>query len=275
MTKLAKKETTAVALPLENRSWGSENIDASDIVIPKLLLMQGQSKFVAAGKARAGDIVKSTTGEVVGGAQKGVKVIAFMTFKEWDVSEKNGGRFEFRFKESVTPSNVNDSWEFTKDGNDWRRDLCINFYALLPSDIERLQVAMAKLDKTGELPDPADALLPVVLSFRRTSYRAGKDLISHFAKAASFHQPPAVSTFELGSVAETKDKDIFQVFKITPAGKTPAESISLCHTWYNTIKGNGVKVDDSDLQEDAPKQAKPTAKPQTKEVDLDLNELPF
>jgi len=39
----------------------------TDIVIPKVLTMQGISKRVMAGDNRAGEIVRSTNGEVLGG----------------------------------------------------------------------------------------------------------------------------------------------------------------------------------------------------------------
>lgn len=257
MTKeIAKKETTALATPVQNQAWGSEGIDTSDVVIPKLLLMQGQSEYVAEGKAKAGEIVRSTNGEVLGGPGKGVEIIAFMTFKTWVMSEQNGGRFDFRGVEPITADNVNAPLEWDVGGKLWRRDRSLNFYVLLPSDIGKELTALQKLEKSGELPDPGDALLPCVLSFRRTSYGAGKDLSTHFMKAAAFNRPPAVSKFRLLSKIEKNDKGTFYIFDIEPVGLSSQDEIATCKKWYDIISVNkNVQVDDSDLKKSQTKAA--------------------
>ncbi len=243
MTKeIAKKETNALTTPTNNAAWGAENVDASDVVIPKLLLMQGQSEFVAEGKARLGDIVRSTTGEVLGNAKEGVQVIPLMTFKTWTILEKVGGRFEFRSVEPITADNCNAPLEWVVEGAPWRRDRCLNFYVLLPSDIKREAAALENLNKTGAFPDPKDALLPCVLSFRRTSYSAGKTLSTHFLQAQSFNRPPAVSTFMLTSKMEKNDQGTFYVFEIANAGMTSPEDLNVCKRWYETITHSKVNV---------------------------------
>lgn len=260
MTKeIAKKESTAIAAPVHNNAWGSEGMDAADVVIPKLLLMQGQSEYVSEGKAKAGDIVKSTNGELLGGVQAGVEIIAFMTYKTWVVSQSNGSRYEFRRIEPITVDNVNAELEWEEDGRSWRRDRSLNFYVLLPSDIAKEIKALKALEATGDVPDSDDALLPCVLSFRRTSYGAGKDLISHFAKMASFNQPAAVSKFKLGAKIEKNDQGTFYVFTMEKVGKSTPEEIAACKRWYETITHTKVKVDDSDE-----KQVKQKAAPKDK-----------
>lgn len=274
MTKeVVVKESTALAKG--GPAWGSEGIDASDVVIPKLLLMQGQSEFVAAGKVKAGDIVKSTTGDLLGGAAGGVEIIPFMTFKTWVLSEFSGSRYEFRGVEPITAENVNEPLEWNVGSKAWRRDRCLNFYVLLPADISKEMKALKKLEEKGELPDPGDALLPCVLSFRRTSYGAGKDLATHFMKAATFNVPPAVSKFKLLSKLEKNDQGTFYIFTIEPAGKSSEEEINACKKWYEVISHTKVKVDDSDLKKDkkapAPKQEK--ARVIEKDVDMDVESV--
>lgn len=256
--EIAKKETTALAKPVNHEAWGSENVDASDVTIPKLLLMQGQSEFVAEGKAKLGDIVRSTTGEILGGASKGVEVIPLMSFKTWTILEKVGNRFEFRRVEPINADNVNEDLEWFQDGIAWRRDRCLNFYVLLPADIKREAAALEKLSKTGAFPDPKDALLPCVLSFRRTSYGAGKSLSTHFLQAASFNRPPAVSTFTLSSKMEKNDQGTFYIFEVANSGMTAVADLAVCKKWYETITQTKVKVDDSDLVK--PEKAKPVDK---------------
>jgi len=242
-----KETTTAVSVPMDSQlSWGSEGIDANDVVIPKLLLMQGLSEFVSSGKARAGDIARSVTGEVLGNSTQGVEIIPFMSFKNWVLEEKAGNRFEYRGIESLTPENVNADLEWTQGGKLWRRNRTLNFYVLLPTDIKREIEALKKLETDGEFPEPKDALLPCVLQFKRTSYGAGKDLATHFIKAAAFKRPPAVSKFKLLSKIEKNDQGTFAVFVVEPVGKSTDEEIATCKKWYEIISNTKVQVDDSD-----------------------------
>lgn len=277
MTKeIAKKESTALATPMQNQSWGSENIDASDVVIPKLLLMQGQSEYVAEGKAKLGDIVRSTTGEVLGDSKKGVEIIPIMSFKTWTILEKIGGKFEFRSVEPITADNVNEPLEWSVGNSVWRRDRCLNFYVLLPSDIKREAAALEKLKKTGAFPDPKDALLPCVLSFRRTSYTAGKALSTHFLQAASFNRPPAVSIFSLSSKMEKNDLGTFYIFEIANAGMTAEADLVVCKKWYETITQTKVRVDDSDLAKpDIVKPAEDRATPKSAASNGAEMDIPF
>jgi hypothetical protein len=246
---IAKAQTTAVAAPLATQAWGSDGIDKSDILIPKLLIMQGLSQFVSDQKASIGDIVRSTTGEILAdGKKKGsVEFIPLTSFKTWIKEEKVGNKFEYRGQEPMTASNSTEPTEWTENGTEWRRNRCLNFYVLLPGDIARDRAARKKLADTGDFPDTDDVLLPCVLSFRRTSYSAGKTLITHFAKAEHMGVPPAVSIFKLFSKIEKNDQGTFQVAVVEKSGKTTSEDIVICRSWYDTLKKSTVKVDDSDL----------------------------
>lgn len=246
---VAKKETTALSTDLISSSWGSEGIDAQDILIPKILLMQGLSEYVADGKVQMGDIVQSTTGRKLGGKDKPLQFIPICTFKTWVNSEKVGQKFEFRGTEPITPENTDLPLEWQQQGSMWRRDRCLNFYVLTPEDIEREKQAIEKAAK-GDLPDPDDALLPYVLTFRRTSYGVGKELSTHFSKCAHFKVPPAVSMFNLSSEKVQNDQGTFYVFKLEKAGKTDPHHIQVARQWYDIITKAKVKIDEPELDEE-------------------------
>lgn len=240
MSKLAKKETAALSTEVLE-SWGTDNIDAQDILIPRVLLMQGLSQHVADDKAQMGDIVLSTTGEKVGGKDKPMQFIPICHSKAWVLSEKVGQKYEFRGTEAITAANADLPLEFQAQGTMWRRDRCLNFYVILPAHVEREKLAIEKAAK-GELPDPNDALLPCVLSFRRTSYGTGKELVTHFSKCAHFKLPPAVSTFNLTSEKQSNDQGTFYIFKISSAGKSDPHHIQTAKQWYDIITKSKVKV---------------------------------
>lgn len=238
------------ALAKSQGSWGSEGVDTKDILIPKLLLMQPLSELVSEGKASPGAIVRSTTGEALATKDKPLSFIAFSSFKTWILSEQVKEKYEFRGVEPMTAGNVNEPLEWMVNGSKWRRDRSLNFYVLLPQDVAREAAALKKLQESGELPDPEDALLPCVLSFRRTSYGAGKDLATHFAKASHFNVPPAVTVFKLFASLEKNDKGSYYVFKIEKDRKSTDEEVQAAHKWYETTKVQPVEVDDSDLERD-------------------------
>jgi len=231
-------------------AWGTENIDASDILIPRILLMQGLSEYVADDKAQMGDIVLSTTGEKVGGKDKPMSFIPICHSKAWVLSEKVGQKYEFRGTEPLTPSNNELPLEFQTQGIMWRRDRCLNFYVVLPEHIQREKMAIEKASK-GELPDPNDALLPCVLSFRRTSYGTGKELVTHFSKCAHFKLPPAVSMFNLTSEKQSNDQGTFYIFKLALGGKSDAHHIQTAKQWYDIISKSKVKVHAEEKAADA------------------------
>lgn len=235
--QVTKKE--AAQLPAEfDSAWGTEGTDTRDILIPKLLVMQGLSELVTQERAQMGDFCNSVTGEVVGTArEKGFKPVVFipiMTFKTWVIYEKIGDKLEFKEIIPMTPANSNWEMEEEVNGATVRRDRCINFFVLVEG-------------QTGEL--------PYSLTFRRTSYRAGQKLATHFktcelAAARGRPVPPAAKTFKLIAHKETNDHGTFYVLDVEPNGDTKQEDLKTAYEWYQVLKTRSVKVDDSDVRTD-------------------------
>jgi hypothetical protein len=238
-TELVKQESN---LPAElDGSWGSETISNDDILIPKLLLMQAMSQLVSEKEAaEAGDIIKSTTEEVVGGREKGVKIVPLMSFKTWTISEFTGSKFEFRSTEPLTMQNAAAALEWTDAASDgsgktttWRRDKGLNFYVLVKGDLE------AAVNGNG-------ACLPALISFRRTSMQAGKKLASGISESAMMKRPAASRVYELKSMKRKTDDHTYFVFDLVPtADKVSNEELTFAKQWYDTLKSSQVKVDDA------------------------------
>lgn len=224
-----KEENTALAVP--EGTWGTEGTSTKDILIPKLLLMQGLSKFVADEKAQMGDIVNSLTGDILGGKTKPVEIIPIMSFRTWVIYEIVGDKPQFK---SVVPmTRENEDWELEgeEDGAPVRRDKCLNFYVMLKTDMGGF---------------------PYLVSFRRTSFRAGKKLVNHFKLAEMKRIPPAANSVMLACSKQQNDDGTFYVFDIAPGKPTAKEDLSTCYGWYKTLSaGTGVRVDNSDLEKDA------------------------
>lgn len=257
--ELQAKQQNAVALPTEAAEWGlDEAVDTQDILIPKLLVMQGLSKAVADEKAQMGEFIDSLTYEILGSARekdpKPVEFIPLTMFKTWIRYEKIGDdKLDFRGIHPVTPENADWKWEETdEDGNHFRNDQCLNFYVILKEKAD----------------DPME--MPYLLTFRRTSYKNGKKLATHFAKCQRALQlnkvvPPASNTFKLTAVKTTNDEGTFYVMDIEPGGKTSKEHIQVAKDWVATIKQSNVKVDNSDIVGDESEK--------TEAVDVDNSEF--
>lgn len=84
----ASSEENLPAHILEDEEYGAEragleNMDASDLIIPRLVIMQGLSPAVTAGDRMVGQIVNSVTGEVVLDRDEEAHFIPVYHYKEW------------------------------------------------------------------------------------------------------------------------------------------------------------------------------------------------
>lgn len=226
--------------------------DVTDILIPKLLIGQATSKLVQDEKVGFGQVWRSTTGEVLGGKGKPFEVIPLYLFKTWILSEKVQGKFVFRGMEPFTAENKDKAWVWSQqvDGKttEWKREQALNFYVLLPADIAGDMAARKAYRESGELPDTEKSLLPCLLQFKSTSYKAGKTLVTHFAKAADFEVKPFVNTFRIDTEKVTGDQNSWFIFKAEGAGKTNPDYLATCDKWRDIVSKQAVKIDDSDLE---------------------------
>ncbi len=242
-----EEKTTALAVGGTLQSYQFEG-DVQDILIPKLLVGQSTSQAVQEGKVLPGQIYRSTTMEALGGKEKPVSIIPLHHYKTWVVMKKEGGRFVFKKTENFTHANRDLPWEWTDAEGEWKREQNLNFYVLVASDVEKDLAARREFEKTGEIPDADASLLPCLLAFKSTSYKVGKVLVTHFAKAADFGAPPYGTTFKLSTEKQQNGQGIFQVLRLEKEGKTNPDFVAACSKWYQTVKKSNVKVDDSDLQ---------------------------
>lgn len=233
---VTKKKNNAMALPEDLMgSWGTEEVTSKDIIIPKLLLMHGQSDMVQTGDANIGDLVVSTTKEVVAKKGQTVKVIPFKFYKTWINEKYNGNRFEWTSEEALTPANADLDWKFTDDdGNECRRNNTLNFYALLATEA------------TDEF------AMPIKLQFKRTSARAGKAIAHFFGVCGAKKQPGCMKTWEIGSEAVKGDENTYQVFTSKMGDDTPVEAIQMCKKWYLEMAKNTEAFKDDTADETVP-----------------------
>lgn len=254
-------QTSQNNLPSTQVAQHQEQVLKSDIVLPKVLLMQALSDFVKEKKCTAGDIVRSGTSEMLAKAGEELEVIPLTFENLWMLLEDEKGKgmpqdYKFRGYEPRTASNEDAEWDFKQDGANWKRTKVMNLFALLGSDVEKLLVALKKFEENPEeIPDLDAALMPVVIQFRKTSFKAGKDVSTLFVKAQDLSQmmgkdvPVYGRTMKIKAIEESKDDNDYYVFTVSGGSQTKKEYLPHAKRWRETIalmRGN-IKLDDTDL----------------------------
>jgi hypothetical protein len=242
---------------------------AADVIVPRLLLMQGTSEFIRdrvkspdGTLVNIGDVVKSTTFDIIAGPEKMADFIPLSgPATGWRVEKRAVGaqRWEFHAREARTALNDGLPWKFTadKDGkllaegapssHEWRRLKTLSLFALLPQDIAASREEMAKA-QAGELPDLSKALSPVMIEFRSTSFQAGKEVATFFSQVEQFKATAWKYTLKLGCFMDKNDQGTFYVFKVDRNKPTPVDKsyLSDVEFWANIVSANGasLKVDE-------------------------------
>lgn len=231
---MAKKTTTkAVAKKEQNlpdarlEEFGGmldeTGVDASDILIPKILLMQPVSKFVADEKAAPGELVGSLDANVLAKKGKEVELVFFHRFKTWTNMKIVNGKEEFDSIVDFTPANAN----LPREEGDYKRYETLNYYVLNAADLK------------------LESFLPYVVSFKSTNYKIGKKVETFRAKMQEFRKPLAFKTLLLGSEQQENDKGRFYINTVTEGRDTTDQELSKVKHWYDMIQNSRVKVDTS------------------------------
>lgn len=233
---LVKKEAKgALALPEELAGdWGTEEVTSDDVIIPKLLLMHGQSELVQEGKADQGEIVRSTDHRSLAKKGASVEVIPFMMYKTWINKEMVDGKFEWRSEEPLTPANSDLPWEYEKNGTEWRRDRAYNYYALLVDDLEA-----------------GNFQLPIRVQFQRTSHKAGKAIANWFSECKMEKKPPALKHWKISSELIKGEKHNYHVFKVEAGDQTTMDELATCKNWYMEMSKHRENYKDHVVEEEA------------------------
>lgn len=222
----------------ELNDWGGDSMSSKDVLIPKILVMQGLSDLVTEGKATMGEFRDSLTGELLGSITSPLKIIPFHVEKMWDfylMSDED--KFEWDRSEPLVENpalpgyNDNLEWDGEEGGKKLKRVRRMNFFCIIPSQVEKGNA------------------LPYTISFKSTSYREGRKLFSQmFVRNRMAKLPPCAYNIDLAGMREKNDHGTFIVPQYSLGEKITNEEYALCKQWFALIKAGGYKVDDSDVQ---------------------------
>jgi hypothetical protein len=159
LNEVATQGPTSIAPIQEAPRAPIQEVLAKDILIARLLNMQGLSDLVVEKKAQTGEFIRSTTEEKLGDDKSVIDFIPLKVTMEWMEKEKVGAKFEFRKMVARTAMNDNAPWTFWRNpqgqeadkagvllgATEWKRVKVLNVYSLLPKDVDGFEAELKRL----------------------------------------------------------------------------------------------------------------------------------
>lgn len=211
---IAKESHQLAQLPVgAGMSYDGE--DATDLVLPHLLLMQGLSKLVAQAGKRLGTFVNSMTLK----DYAAVEFVPVVYMKYFDGLKPVGNKMEFEFR--------------TYDKADARLK-GRRFFA------DRETKAKANVNTTMAFIALVDGM-PVIIPFNKKSYAAGKKLYTMW----KFSNLPLFATkYKLLAKSETNDQGTFFVKDLEVVGPASDQDLLRAHEIYKSYASKVTEASD-------------------------------
>lgn len=219
---LAVTAETALAAGPRQRGFES-GITQEDLIIPRAKLIQALSPEITEGLGvKPGDIINSLTKEVL--PDEFIPVFMFKNFIRFNPRSKADPNFDPAYEpgaviwKSTDPADPKVVAEtmFGQNGEKPIATTFLNFFSYFPG-----------------------VPMPVIVSFSKTSYRAGRQLLSlaKFCGGDMFSRK-----YRLMSLMETNDIATYAVFKVVPVGSTNPEDYSLCERLWNDFSAKAKDI---------------------------------
>lgn len=251
-----KKTQTNLASLTNMEAWGPANITAKDMVIPKILAQQFMSEKVKNEEAKYGEMRDTLSNNKFGDLETPFEVVPFLLQKKWiefDLIPQKGGGVKREFKNIVMIQDnpglpgFNDDLPLRDEEAKLERDRVMDFFVLIPEEV-----------KKGEA-------LPYVLSFRRTSLKAGQKMATQmFVRNAAAGKIPPATAMEVSMKSKENDDGEFVVLDVIPKRESTPEEVEAAFKWFKIIKAGGAKVDEREYEKEA-----------TVKVDADIDTKEF
>jgi len=233
ITEVESKEVTVAAstevvAPINASDWGDVEVSASDLVAPKILLMQGTSVLVSEGKAMVGQIINQLTGEKMADYDSKIRVLPFLCRKEYVVSKKVGDTWKFDHTDEIKGEFAR-PYEEEKFGDTFKNEAQYSFYVLL--------------EEGG---------IPAVVSFKGKSKKAGQQLFTKMYIQNPTQSPPlspAHNWVTLTSKKEKNDKGPYAVWMVGMDSVSTKEEVATCLDWIRAVRSSKVKVQEDTVSE--------------------------
>ena len=236
----------AVDAPLPTIGRG---VESKNILISTLFLLQKTSPMIDEDPdLKPGMIIDTVSKKAVGHPTEGLMFIPLSYTTDWVIMKYDAETDQYKWHgfEEYTPDNANLPWNWEEGQDKFRRDERLSFFCLLPDQIEN-EIKDTEEDDW----DPDSVVLPVRICFKRTSFAAGKVLLTWFAKIEEGrrrgHKVPYYhSIFNIKPKLEkNKANQSYQVFEVEKITKTPDAQKAVCESWTKQMAEREIKIDES------------------------------
>lgn len=225
--EVANKQPNAVDILNGQKRGFEEATQREDLIIPRVKLLQALSPEVAEGGLKAGLIINSLTKEIL--PTDFIPVFKFTNWIRFNPRDNSKPGYDATFGpgdiiwRSVDPLDpkVRSEGSFGVNGELPLAIKFLNFFAYFPG-----------------------VTMPIIISFSKTSYKAGKQLLSlaQFTPGDMFSRK-----YKLSAKQTKNDIGTFYVLNVEPAGKPSDEEYSAAESLYNNF---GSKVKDIQVHEE-------------------------
>jgi len=237
-TQVVKTKKNEVAVAQDMDAWGGQTVTSNDILIAKIWPLQFMSEKVKLKQGEYGEFRDSVNNEKFGDLNTPFEFIPFYMEKKWmefDIVTNKAGARKREFKQVVpivdnaTTAGYNDNLPYVDLDASVERDRCMDFYLLVPAEVE------------------AGTELPYVVTFKRTSLKAGKKLaMQMFVRNFQAGKVPAAIVHDLSGKSVQNDDGEYVVSDVTPKREATAKELAAGLRWLRQVRAGKTKVDASD-----------------------------
>ena len=242
MSKQLQEKNSAEMMAVTEAFGKSQNFTSQDIVIPKVYAAQHMSEVVKNKVASYGEFVETLNNTVLGDLTKPFEVVPFYVQKKWyefDIQTNKAGARKREYKQMLLIDHTNDNLPYTSEDGLIERDRVVDVYCVLPEEVK------------------AGNDFPYVVSFRRTSLKAGNKVITQILRNEAVQKPPCAMIMEISGKDTSNDDGNFVVLDTKATRPASLEEMQAALKWYKMVMAGKTKVDDRDIVEEGkPKQAK-------------------
>ncbi|MEK7679792.1 MAG: hypothetical protein AAB356_06345 [Deltaproteobacteria bacterium] len=213
MSNEITKPDAALAAGSHQRGFEG-GITQEDLIIPRAKLIQALSPEITEGLGvKPGAIINSLTKEVL--PDEFIPIFMFKNYIRFNPRSKADPNFDSAYEPGAVIWKSTDSEDpkvlsetrFGPNGEKPIATTFLNFFSCFPG-----------------------VPMPVIVSFSKTSYKAGRQLLSlaKFCGGDMFSRK-----YRLASLMETNDIATYAVFKVAPAGAVSPDEYKLCERLWN------------------------------------------